>query len=326
MTFENLFISDKDFEASVQEVIRPFLRERANDGYFVNTDGLSLHYKYLINPDERASIVISHGFCEYIPKYEETVYYFYKMGYSVFIMEHRGHGFSEREVDNLSKVYVKHFEDYVYDFNQFVEKIVATKSKSGHLYLFAHSMGGGIGAMYLEKYPNVFEKAVLTSPMIEIATPTTNAFVIKLVCLLSHLRIFAKSFLPKHHDYDHTYKYPQCSAMSKARYNSQYNQREEEPHYRTNGATFAWTREAVNVSKKILKNAHLIEIPVILMQASKDTLVMPQAQVKFSRLAKNCTLRIFEGSKHEIFNATDDIIKEYYKEVFSFFENRSCEE
>lgn len=321
MNFEEIFIADKDFAGAMQEKILPFLEGKIEDGYFVNTDGLNLHYQMIINPAEKASIVISHGYCEFSTKFTETIYYFYKMGYSVFIMEHRGHGFSDRQVEGLSKVYVDHFENYVKDFNQFIEKVVIPESKTKHLYLFAHSMGGAIGAMYLEKYPKVFEKAVLTSPMIKLATHNISNFVAFIVCVLSYLPMFSKRYLPKHHDYDHAFKYPYCSAMSKARYTFQYNEREREPHYRTNGASFSWIREAINVSKKILKNAHLIEIPVILMQASEDTLVVPDAQERFCQLNKNCKLIRFEGSKHEIFNATDEIIKDYYSKIFDYYEN-----
>ncbi|MBR5635898.1 MAG: alpha/beta fold hydrolase [Pseudobutyrivibrio sp.] len=320
MTFQDIFITNKNFADEMAGSIQPFLKDKIKDDYFVNTNGMKLHYQMLINPNERASIVISHGYCEFTTKFAETMYYFYEMGYSVFIMEHRGHGLSERQVEGYSKVHVDHFQDYVSDFNQFIEKVVISESLTEHLYLFAHSMGGAIGALYLEQYPNVFEKAVLTSPMIQLSSQNVSGFVAKVVCLLSYLPIFKKRYLPKHHDYDHTFKYPHCSAMSKARYTYQYNEREREPHYRTNGATYSWIRESLNVSKKILKNAHLVEIPVILMQASMDLLVMPEPQVQFSQLAKNCTLCTFE-SKHEIFNATDDIIQDYYNKVFEFYES-----
>ena len=61
-----------------------------------------------------------------------------------------------------------------------------------------------------------------------------------------------------------------------------------------------------------------MKIPVIIMQASMDTLVMPEAQNEFASIAPNCELIRFEGSKHEIFNATDDIILDYYNRVFDF--------
>ena len=321
MKFEDIFIKEQDFASTMKGKVLPFLKENINDGYFEARDGLKLHYQTLVRPDEKGAIVISHGYCEFTTKYTETMYYFYQMGYSVFIMEHRGHGLSGREVAGFSKVHVNSFQDYVLDFNDFIEKIVIPESVTEKLFLFAHSMGGGIGALYLEQYPDVFEKAVLSSPMIELSTGDTSKVLVKILAWLSYIPFLKKQYLPGYHDYDHTFKYPRCSALSKARYTFQYDERERVNQYRTNGCTFCWSREAFNVSKKILKNASLVKIPVIIMQAAKDTLVMPEPQNEFAAKATNCLLIRYEGSKHEIFNATDDIIVEYYNDVFEFLQD-----
>ncbi len=320
MTFEDLFIKDQDFSKELENILLPFMEETATDGYLESNDGLKLHYQYFLNPKERAAIVISHGFCEFISKYAETIYYFYQMGYSVFMIEHRGHGFSDRQVSGFSMVHVNRFEDYVDDFSLFIEKVVIPQSLTERLYLFAHSMGGGIGSLYLEAHPEVFKKAVLSSPLMELNMGSTNKFLIWLVCMLSYIPFIGTKYIPGHHDYDHKYKYPHCSTMSKARYNFVYNEREEEPHYQSNGASFRWGREAINVSKKILKNAHLVKIPVILMQASLDDLVTPTAHKEFESKAADCKLIRYEDCKHEIFNATDDIIFDYYKKIMDFYE------
>ncbi|WP_036948241.1 alpha/beta hydrolase [Pseudobutyrivibrio ruminis] len=318
---EDFFIREQDFAEGIKSKILPFLNDKIKDGYFINRDGLTLHYQAIINPDEKAAVVISHGYCEFTTKYAELIYYFYQMGYSVFIIDHRGHGLSDRQVDGFCKVHVNHFEDYVSDFNEFIEKIVVPESLTERLILFAHSMGGAIAALYIEQHPTVFERAILSSPMIQMSTGGTSKFMLGFMKLLSYIPFFNKRYLKGYHDYDHSYKYPRCSALSKARYNYQYDEREREKHYQTNGCTYGWSREAINVSKKILKNASLVKIPVIIMQASKDALVMPEAQNEFASLAPNCKLHRFEGSKHEIFNATDDIILDYYNMVFDFCES-----
>ena len=319
-TIEEIFINEKDFARTMEGKVLPFLNGKIRDGYFKNREGLNLHYQFLVNPNEKATVVISHGFCEFTTKYAETVYYFYEMGYSVFLIDHRGHGFSDRQVKGFYKVHIDDFDDYVEDLHEFVEKIVVPESLTEKLYLFAHSMGGGIGARFLEMYPKVFSKAVLSSPLMELNTGKTAKWKIKLLGLLSHLPVVEKMYIPGYHDYDHVYKYPDCSAMSEPRYKYQYDERERVEQYQTSGGTFCWGREAVNVSKKILKNAHLVKIPVILMQASLDNLVMPQAQVQFSQLAADCRLIVYEDCKHEIFNASDDIILKYYTEVLKFFQ------
>lgn len=317
---ENMIIKEQDFEQAMSTQILPFINERIICDTVTVKPGVDLAYQYMIHPDEKAAVVISHGYCEFATKFYEVAYYFYKKGYSVFILEHRGHGYSNRMVKNYSKVHIDHFDTYVKDFDVFIRRVVQKKSNTGKLYLYAHSMGGAIGTLYLEKYPEVFSKAVLSSPMIQMKTGDVSVFVKNVICFLAHFYPLAKAYLPSHHDYDSSYKYPMCSALSEPRYKYQWEERERDIHYQTNGASIRWSREAINVSKKILKNAYSVQIPVILFQASDDHLVESEAQDSFSKLSKNTRLIRVEGSKHEIYNATDAIILDYYREIFEFFE------
>lgn len=318
MELGDLIIKDADFPARLEDTILPFIKENIHDGYCKATDGGKLHYQYLKNPQEKAAIFISHGYCEFITKFYEIMYYFYNMDYSVYIVEHRGHGYSDRMVKGYSKVHIDHFETYVTDFDCFVDH-VKRHHPSDHYYLFAHSMGGAVAALYLEGYPATIEKAVLSSPMIEMSTGDSSKFVVGAMCALSYLPGFGKMYVPGHKDYNGEYKYPKCSSISENRYRYQFDEREKDEHYRTNGASLTWTRESLNVSKKILKNANLVKIPVILMQASEDHLVNPQGQNDFAKLSGNTKLIRFEGAKHEIFNATDEIVLDYYKTIREFF-------
>ena len=48
----------------------------------------------------RGVVVISHGFTEFARKYSEMAWYFLLSGYSVCILEHRGHGHSAHDVSH----------------------------------------------------------------------------------------------------------------------------------------------------------------------------------------------------------------------------------
>ena len=61
----------------------------------------------------RGAIVISHGFTEFAEKYDELVWYFLLAGYSVCVLEHRGHGKSARDVDNRCMVWIDDWQRYV---------------------------------------------------------------------------------------------------------------------------------------------------------------------------------------------------------------------
>ena len=114
----------------------------------------------------RGAIVISHGFTEFARKYSEMAWYFLLAGYSVCILEHRGHGHSVHDVDNPSLVWIDDWRRYVSDFAAFADTVGREYACSEPLNLYCHSMGGGIGAAVMEHYPSLFDKAVLSAPMI----------------------------------------------------------------------------------------------------------------------------------------------------------------
>ena len=114
----------------------------------------------------RGAIVISHGFTEFARKYSEMAWYFLLAGYSVCILEHRGHGHSAHDVSNPSLVWIDDWRRYVADFAAFADTVGREYACGGPLNLYCHSMGGGIGAAVMEHYPSLFDKAVLSAPMI----------------------------------------------------------------------------------------------------------------------------------------------------------------
>ena len=311
-------VKDSEFEDFIYHKVWPFMQQNAQEDYVMSEDGTMLHYQYLLNAMAKGTIVISHGFCEFTTKYYETMYYFYLMGYSVFIVEHRGHGYSDRQVEGYSKVHIQLFEEYIDDFDSFVGA-VREKTNAQNLYLFAHSMGGAIGAYYLEEHPDVFEKAVLSSPMIQMSTGSTSPFIVKLMTLMSYIPFCEKNYIPGYHDYNSDYKYPQCGTMSEARYKYQFDERERCEMYHMNGGTLGWCREAMLVTDKILAGADRVQIPVLLFQAGLDHLVMPEGQNEFAKRSGNTKLIVVPDSKHEIMNATDEIIYNYYDQVMDFY-------
>ena len=114
----------------------------------------------------RGTIVISHGFTEFGRKYSEMVWYFLLAGYSVCVFEHRGHGHSAHDMSNPSLVWIDDWRRYVADFATFAQTVGREAADGGPMYLYCHSMGGGIGAAALERYPSLFGQAGLSGPTV----------------------------------------------------------------------------------------------------------------------------------------------------------------
>ena len=141
----DMYLKDSRFIEDMEKTVVPKLSKIKESGYYGTNDGKRLYYEKFINENERAVVVISHGFCEFAEKFEEVIYYFLCKGYSVYIPEHRGHGKSDRDVDDLSKVYVKSFDEYVSDFAGFVNDIVKKETeKDKKIILYAPTFRGNI--------------------------------------------------------------------------------------------------------------------------------------------------------------------------------------
>ena len=82
--------------------------------------GAALNVRLYAPAGAQRSIVLSHGFCESEEKLRELSWLFLQQGYAVLAYDHRGHGFSAREVADPSVVHVQDFDDYVRDLARVV--------------------------------------------------------------------------------------------------------------------------------------------------------------------------------------------------------------
>ncbi len=176
-SLNEIFISEENYADEMQQVVEPYLSNLEENGYIEGQEGIDIFYKKYILEDAVGSIVISHGFTEVIDKYNEIIYYFLNNGYSVFAIEHRGHGRSGYLGKDTSQIYVKDYNYYILDLKKFIDEIVVPDSGDKDLFLFAHSMGGGIAAKFLQDYPEYFDAAVLTGPMMEVNTGSFPKFI-----------------------------------------------------------------------------------------------------------------------------------------------------
>jgi lysophospholipase len=313
-------IADEQYQEKMLTEVEPFLNDVVRTGYFSRTDKQDLYYEEYLLPDAKKNIVISHGFTENTEKYKELIYYFYKQKYNVFILDHQGHGKSFRMIEDYSITHVEKYDDYVEDLKAFVEKKVKPDSQGKPFVLFAHSMGGAIGALYLEKYPKDFEKAILSSPMLEIDSGNTPLWVGKLIADFKVLTGRKMEYVFTQSKFDKNEKFENSCAISKVRYNYFFQKRLEHEEYQNYCASYSWLKQSVLATKKLLKPENLSKIiaPVMLFQAENDTVVRAGGQNRFVEGVKNAKLVFVPESKHEIFMAHNKIITPYLTKIFEF--------
>lgn len=283
--------------------------------------GGELYYELYPREESGAVIVICHGFCESSEKYWEFVYYLYCAGYQVAVFDQRGHGKSLRESTDANVVHGEDFEDYVEDLHSFVENVVKEFAGGGRLYLYAHSMGGCVGARYLETYPADFQKAVLNAPMLAIHTGLCPLPVAKAVCDVAKLLGRGKKRLFTQGTFNPDMPFKRSCSDSEARYSYYQNKRRQNPCYQTSAASYAWGSSAIRAGYRAVsrKNASQVTIPVLLCQAGNDGQVRAFAQRKFIKRVRNGELCVYPASKHELYRAENTVLKPYMEKIMGFF-------
>lgn len=318
----SFYLSEDNFEKEMETVVEPFLKSHEERGTFEAVDGSRIaYYKYVL-PDAKAGIVISHGFSEFAAKYGEWIYLFLRAGYSVFFLEHRGHGESARAVEDKERIHVVSYEEYVQDVHTFVTKTVFPANDRKPCFLYAHSMGGAIGALVIEEFPTLFDGAVLSAPMFSINIGPLPVWLAKLVARIEIKRNRGKEFAIGQHGYDGNEKFEESCSLSEARFRYIARKRDENVNCHTSGGTYSWALASLLAQKRAVssENAAKIVIPVLLFQAGNDTMVRPKGQEKFVKQCKTAEMVIVTDSKHEIYNSDEIIQQAFFEEIMDFFE------
>lgn len=308
-------ILEEDYERQMQEVVEPYLKKRRTDGML---DGL--YYEFYGQRQPKGTIVISFGFTESCEKYHELIYYMHREGYQAAIMDHRGHGKSLREVEGIQLVHIEDFGQYVEDFHTFIKNVVLPKAGNAPLYLYAHSMGGCIGTLYLEQHPEIFKKAVLNAPMYGINNGSVPDFAARLLCLGAMLIGKKKKKLFTMGDFDAEESFESSGCNSQARHEYYLKLRREHKEYQTSGATYGWAHAALRAARRAIApaNAANIHIPVLLFQAVEDTFVRAKEQDLFLNRVPDAR-KIMVHSRHEINRMPSAMLEPYMAEIFEFY-------
>ena len=313
-------VHEENYAETMNNVVVPEMNSIRQDRMVPGKNGNQLFVSVFPAPQPKATVIIVHGFTENVDKYLEVIYALNKAGYTVAMHDARGHGRSYRSpgLETTADTYVEHFDDYIEDLEILLKTVY--KDLPHPWYLLCHSMGGAVGALFLEKHQDVFDKAVLTSPMI---APFTGMPVWAAQGLASTMRALGKGkkriMMSKgyqgHEDFDTS-----C-ATSRPRFDWYDDLKYREPAFQNSSATYGWVAESVAVTKRILKAGAVEKIttPSLVLQASLDNTVCNGPMDEFAKRLKNGKKIIIEGARHEIFRSIDKDACKWMDSILAFY-------
>lgn len=280
--------------------IEKFYRS-GEEGTFEGAKRVSIRYMvFRQDGRERGAVMVSSGRTESALKYKELVFDLYRNGYTVYIHDHRGQGLSGRMTGDREMGHVDRFLDYVEDMHAFYEMKVRP---SGHqkLYLLAHSMGGAIGMSFLQEYPEVFDAAVFSSPMLGLKPPA---------CLLAAVIPGNRArYAPGQSGYRDWPFEGNTVTGSEIRFQRARRELEDSPEIRLGGVSLGWVKESCGHFRHMRSNITSIETPFLLLSGELEEVVDPRAHIRFIRLARKqgrkCEAYLVKGARHELFMEKD---------------------
>src|SRR3989338_2702184 len=106
-------------------------------------DGLKLYEQaWLPDKEEKAAVVVVHGYAEHSGRYGRVAGYLNQAGYAVYAFDLRGHGRSEGR-----RAYAESFDEYLDDVGIFLGRVKSEEAKKP-VFLLGHSLGGTIAALF----------------------------------------------------------------------------------------------------------------------------------------------------------------------------------
>ena len=319
LTFATSIMINNPFKISTESTltdyynpsIQGFWESNAVSRDFQGVDNKTVHTVSITTGNNKA-VVISQGRNESVLKYKELAYDFNQQGFDVFLIDHRGQGFSERFGGDQHRGYVVNFQDYVHDLNQYVLSLELDK-KYQQRYLLSHSMGGTISALYLQQYETPFQASIFFSPMLSINLGGLPSFLAKVITYSSAevCSWFTDKacYVPAGSGYQQSEFLGNQLTYSEKRFYSSQKDFQNFPETQLGDATMRWVATSISATKEAINNAHKIKIPILVFSAGGDTIVTSAGQESFFSNVTYCKFNQFlsiEDAKHEILLERDE--------------------
>jgi lysophospholipase len=269
----------------------------------------------------RGVCVLLHGQTEFIEKYEEVIGELCARGYTVATFDWRGQGGSARPLADPLKPYIRDFAEFDDDLQSFLDLIVLPLGGSAPLAL-AHSMGAHILLRTLHDRPAAFASAVLTAPMIAIATRGYPAWIARVMTgaqsALGRGRDFAWGMAARD-PFNITFE-TQLVTSDRARYARAQEALKSRPEIRLAGPTWGWIEAAYRSMARMQQAgyAEAIAAPVLVCGAGKDRIVLTAAEKRFAERMKRGHYVEFTDAEHEILMESDAIRARFWAAFDAF--------
>lgn len=264
-------------------------REEAPDAFlfpnfFMNAQKLWIYTQRWKVANAVGAVFLCHGLGEHVGRYEHVARALNAKGYSVYGMDHQGHGQSDGD-----RAYSKEFSHMVDDFIKFVESVDVCGLPR---FLLGHSMGGCLAVHITAAAPDLFKAVVFSAPAVY-ADPATVA-----PAKIALARVAARVF-PKALDAPLAASGISSVAQVVTRYQS-------DPLVYTGGLKLRFALNLLAHMQAAPAVAKKIVLPALVVHGEADPICLPIGSTLLLEAlsSQDKSIKMYAGLRHEIFNET----------------------
>ena len=256
---------------------------------FESADGLSIFYRRWLPEagEARGIVLISHGLGEHSGRYRHVAEALAEVGFVCYGIDHIGHGLSEG-----TRAYVPDGWRPVHDLAHLYE-IARLDNPALPALLFGHSMGSLIALGFELLFPGRLRGIALTGA----AAKVEDAHPAWLVSLC----LWAAQYMPK-------LRLSPPNSLAVLTADAEVLRKWREDPLVDKGMWRVGTSAALaRLAREIRRRVDEIETPLLLLHGSEDHLVPASGSTFLAEntSAKDVTLKIYEGLRHELVNETE---------------------
>ncbi len=309
-------IGEASFEKDWLEKVAPYLAERAVYGDLEGEGSVGLRWLAIEEPAPRAAIVLVGGHAESFYKYAELCYDLRDLGVSIYALDPRGQGASQHLLADREKSHVERWQSYLADLKLFVDTVVKARTRA-RLIGIGHSLGGGIMAAYIERFPGDFDSAILSGPLVGHRMPGVALALLRLLDAFG-----GRSYMPGGGPFTVAPFETNKETHSSARHERKFQDYADHPEIRMGDPTVHWVNQTRRMASRIRADAEKITAALLVFQAAEDAYIDARAIETFCAKVKTCRRILLEGARHEVFIETDPIRDRVVAETRAFIVQR----
>jgi len=276
--------------------------DRIEEGFFNARDSVRLFWRIERSPAPAGHVALVHGYAEHLGRYTEVTGALAGAGYTVHLLDCRGHGQSGGK-----RAHVDRFDEYLSDLEIFLAR-VKEQAAGAPMFLLGHSHGALIAARYLLDKPEAVRGVIFSSPYFR-----RKLYVSPLKILAGKLVGRVLPSLPM----SNALKPEQLTRDVEIQ-----NATRADPLYQ-HIATPRWFNESNAAQETVMRRATEFVTPFLLLSGAADAIADPAAGREFFEHAtsKDKQHKQYDGLLHELFHEPER--EAVFRDVVGWLDERA---